>query len=89
MGEVPDSKGAGRSRKPGEWGTLGRRVGATFVIDLDRLDGLACVPPSRKLLLMIIVLALKDRASELQLHRRRSEGGPADMPMSYRVEGTL
>ncbi len=74
------------------WPPLARRVGALWAVDLVRIDSFRDTPPHRRVLLLLLLLALKDRATELQFEPWRSEeAGPVEMGlrMFYEVDGQI
>jgi hypothetical protein len=78
-----------------EWMPLAHRVGHTNVIDLTKVESLVGLPAHRAMLLLVILLALKDRASEIRIEVGRSEN-PGDRPgpgqgtalrVGYQIDG--
>ncbi len=74
------------------WPRLARRVGGVSVIDLVDIDSIPETPSHRKVLLLVLLLALKDRATEVHFEPWRSEDAEGDasgLRMSYGVAGQL
>jgi len=78
--------------KGSNWPPLARRAGQLWAVDLVRIDSFPDAPPHRKVLLLVFLLALKDRATEIHFEPWRSEeAGAVEMGlrMFYEVDGRL
>src|SRR4051812_24157950 len=77
-----------------KWPRFARRVGGVSIVDLNAIDPVRFreIPPHRKVLLLVLLLALKDRATEVHFEPWRSEeaeGGETGLRMLYKVNGQL
>jgi hypothetical protein len=78
--------------RPRHWPPLARRAGTLWAIDLVRIDSFRDTPPHRRVLLLLLLLALKDRATELHFEPWRSEeAGSVEIGLKifYEVDGRL
>ncbi len=77
---------------PRKWAPLAHRAGDVNVIDPTRVR-YATMPPHRKVVLLVLLLAVKDRATEIRLEPRcfeEEEGVEGQGPrirISYEVDG--
>jgi hypothetical protein len=77
-----------------KWPRLARRVGGVNIVELNAIDSIRYreTPPHRKVFLLVLLLALKDRATEVHFEPWRSEeadGGETGLRMFYKVDGQL
>jgi len=77
------------SKKPSRWPPLYRAVEGVNVIDLSVVPFPSIVPAHRRVLIMVLQLAVKDRASEIRFEPYRSDEGDLGVGLLYQVDGQL
>ena len=74
--------------RPGS-GRLATRVGGYNLIDASEIGHYPTLSPHRKTLLLLLLLCLKDRATELRFEPRDTDSGEPGVRVSYAVNGEI
>src|SRR4051812_8170949 len=81
------------TRRERKCSLVSRRIDGLAVVDLAPIPVYGGLPPHRKLLVMVLLLVVKDRASELHFEPYRPEDRNHDsaplLRMLYKVDGEL
>lgn len=66
---------------------LGKPVGGVSYLDLTDIAGIWGLPPHSRIVILVILLAIKDRANEVRFEAWTDDAGERQCRMSYVVDG--
>ena len=85
----PDDRSCDVWFRSGSGGTLATRVGGCHLVDVSETGHFPTLSPHRKVLLLLLLLSLKDRATELRFEGQETDLGEPGVRLSYVVNGEV